>query len=186
MELKFMTEPSLNPALMTCPHCGEEEHIWIHSQKERRFFGSHYPAWLFVLVVALLAGGCPIPALVFAFGLDKRTVLAWQLKAGRHAQWVQGELVCQGTLDLGQVQADELYVKTQFGAVWMATAMSVFPRLFIWGEVSVQRSTSLAGRVVAWVRLAGRRGQPIVWLTDDFGGWVEAVRQEFRDPLYTG
>lgn len=203
MELKFMTEPALDPALMSCPHCGEEEHIWIHSQKERRYrcvtcqrtfserqgtplLGSHYPTWLFVLVVALLAGGCPIPALVFAFGLDERTVLVWQLKAGRHAQRVQAEVVCQGTVELGQVQADELYVKTQFGAVWMATAMSVFPRLFIWGEVGVQRSTSLVGRVVARVRLAGRRGQPIVWLTDGFGGWVEAVRQEFRDPLYTG
>jgi hypothetical protein len=27
-----------------------------------------------MLVLALLAGGCPIPAIVFAFGLDERTV----------------------------------------------------------------------------------------------------------------
>ena len=27
-----------------------------------------------VLVLALLAGGCPVPAIVFAFSLDERTV----------------------------------------------------------------------------------------------------------------
>ena len=29
-------------------------------------------------------------------------------------------------MDLGQVQADELYVKTQCGTVWVVTAISVF------------------------------------------------------------
>ena len=132
MNLKFMTEPALNPDLMTCPHCGEDDRIWIHSQKERRFRctacrrtfaetqGSHYPHWVFILVVTLLAAGCPVQAIVLAFSLDERTVIAWQLKTGRHAQRVQTDLVCQGELELGQVQADELYVKTQYGAVWIA------------------------------------------------------------------
>lgn len=42
MRLKFMTEPALNTALMVCPHCGDDEKIWIHSQKERRFKCASY------------------------------------------------------------------------------------------------------------------------------------------------
>lgn len=203
MELKFMTEPVLNPALMTCPHCGAEERIWIHSQKERRFrcatcwrtfsetqgtplYGRHYPAWVFILVVTLLAGGCPVSAIVFAFGLDERTVAAWQMKVGTHAREVQATLLCQETLELGQVQADELYVKTQCGAVWMATAMCVFSRLFLWGAVGVQRHTGLLHQVVVRVRAAAQRGAAILWVTDGYRGWAEAIRQVFRDPLYTG
>jgi hypothetical protein len=63
----------------------------------------------------------------------------WQRKAGRHAKAVQEQLVCQGQVDLGQVQADELYVKVQGGTLWMATAISVFSRLFVWGALAAQR-----------------------------------------------
>jgi len=203
MRLKFMTEPALNPALMVCPHCGEDEKIWIHSQKERRFkcvschgtfserrgtplFGLGYPSWVVILVLALLAGGCPIPAIVFAFGLDERTVADWQQKAGDHAQRVQQEKVCQGQLESQQIQGDEMWVKTQFGAVWMATAMDVFSRLFIWGAVSIERNTTLTERVVVKVAAALRRGQPIMWVTDGFGGWKQAIAKVLRTPHYTG
>jgi hypothetical protein len=67
-----------------------------------------------------------IPAIVFAFGQDEHTVADWQLKAGRHAKTVQQQVVCQGQIELGQVQADELYTKTQAGPVWVATALTVF------------------------------------------------------------
>jgi transposase-like protein len=203
MELKFMSEPVLDARLMTCPHCGEEERIWIHSQKERRFrcgtcqrtfaetrgtplFDLHYPNWLVIVVVSLLAHGCPVQAIVFAFALDERTVLEWHSRVGQHAQRVQREIVCQGQIDVGQVQADELYVKTQQGAVWMATAMCVFSRLFIWGEVGAERNTALVRRVVTRVFAAVRRGTPILWVTDGFGGWAQAVHKEFRDPVHTG
>jgi hypothetical protein len=51
--------------------------------------------WLVVLVLALLAGGSPIPVIVFAFGLDERALVDWQRKAGTHARAVQEQLVCQ-------------------------------------------------------------------------------------------
>jgi transposase-like protein len=154
MELKFMTEPMLDARMMTCPYCGEDKRVWIHSQRERRLrcgtchgtfaetagtplFELHYPNWLVIVVVSLLAHGCPVQAIVFAFALDERTVMEWHRRVGQHAQRVQREIVCQGQIDVGQVQADELYVKTQDGPVWMATAMCVFSRLFIWGEVGV-------------------------------------------------
>lgn len=79
-----------------------------------------------ILVLVLLAGGCPIPAIVFAFGLDERTVASWQQKAGDHGLRVQQEKVCQGQLESQQIQGDEMWVKTQFSAVWMAKAMDVF------------------------------------------------------------
>src|SRR5690349_13261688 len=36
------------------------------------------------LVVTLLAHGCPLQAIVAAFGFDERTVAAWRAKAGAH------------------------------------------------------------------------------------------------------
>ncbi|HEU5101429.1 MAG TPA: hypothetical protein VFU22_20545 [Roseiflexaceae bacterium] len=121
-------------------------------------FGLKHSTWLVVVVLALLAHGCPTQAIVFAFGLDERTVADWHLKAGQHAQQLQDQLVCQGQLDLGQVQGDELYVKTQYGTVWMATAMSVFSRLFVWGVLAATRDMALITQVVTHVRAAARLG----------------------------
>ena len=50
---------------------------------------------------------------VFAFGIDERTVAGWQMKAGDHAERVQYQYVCRNTIQLAQVQADELWVKLQ-------------------------------------------------------------------------
>ena len=203
MRMNFMTEPAMNPALMACPHCDKGTKIWIHSQKERRFkcaqcqrtfserqgtplFGLGYPLWAVVLVLSLLAGGCPVPAIVFAFGLDERTVAYWQLIAGEHAQQVQQAKVCQGNLVAYQIQADEMWLKTQWGTAWMATAMTVFSRLFIWGAVGVERQTSLLSRVVDKVAAALQRGHPWLWVTDGLGGWEQAIRQRLRAPHYTG
>jgi transposase-like protein len=39
---------------------------------------------LFVLVVTLLAHGCPVQAIVAAFGFDERTVCEWLKRSGAH------------------------------------------------------------------------------------------------------
>ena len=62
-----------------------------------------------VIVVTLLAQGCPLQALVAAFGFDERTIAAWWARSGRQGQAVHEYLVEQPR-DLGQVQADELRV----------------------------------------------------------------------------
>jgi transposase-like protein len=80
-------------------------------------YGLKHPTCLVVLVLTPLAYGCPIPAIVAAFTLDERTVADWHQKAGQHAKQVQEALVCVGQVELGQVQGDELYVKTQHGTV---------------------------------------------------------------------
>ena len=141
----------MRPELAVCPNssCDASRPIGVHSQKQRRYkchacgktfaetsgtllFGLKHPLWLISVVLALLATGCPVPAVVFAFGLDARTVADWQAKAGRQAKTVHQQFVCQGTVDVGQVQADELYTKTQAGPVWIATALTVFSRLWLW------------------------------------------------------
>ena len=203
MELKFMTEPALNPALMVCPHCGEEEKIWIHSQKERRFkcapcgktfaesrgtifFNIRYPIWVVVLVLSLLAGGCPVQAIVQSLYVNERTIASWQRLAGEHGKKVQEQKVCVGQLSGEQIQTDEMWVKTQYGAMWMATGMAVFSRLFIWGAVSIERNTNLVQKVVEKIGQALQRGNPILWVTDGFGGWEKAIRKTLRDRVYTG
>src|SRR5919202_6336934 len=195
--LKY-TLPPLRPEFVVCPKadCGATGRIGVHSYTERRYkchacgktfaettgtalYGLKHPTWLVVLVLTLLAGGCPIPAIVFAFGLDERTVADWQQQAGQHAKQVQAQVVCQGQVERGQVQGDELSVKTQRGTVWMATALTVFARLFIWGAVAKERDTALITQVVAQVRAAARRGQPILWAIDGFAAWPKAILKVF-------
>jgi transposase-like protein len=62
-----------------------------------------YPVWVVVLVLTRLAHGCPVAVIVAAFVLDARSVLAWQSKAGAHAEQIQATGVCNGGLELGQV-----------------------------------------------------------------------------------
>ena len=199
------TLPPLRPELAVCPnrHCAASGRIGIHSRRRRRFkchaCGTTFaetvgtplyclksPLWVVRIVLTLLAFGCPIPAIVAAFGLDERTVTTWQRKAGRHAKQVQEAVVCQGQVDLGQVQGDELSVKTQRGTVWMATAMSVFSRLFLWGAVAPQRDTTLITQVVHQVRAAAQVGEPILWAVDGFAAWTTAILTVFRDRLRMG
>ena len=66
------------------------------------------------LIVTLLAHGCPLQAIVIAFGVDERTVAHWWRRAGLQGQAVQEHLVEQPR-DLGHVQADEIRVKIQGG-----------------------------------------------------------------------
>jgi hypothetical protein len=144
------------------------------------------PLELVLVVLTLLAYGCPIGALLAAFGLDERTIASWQHKAGQHAKQVQEQLVCQGSVDVGQVQADELYTKTQAGPVWIATAMTVFSRLWLWGAISWDRDHALITPVIEHVRAATQPGQPILFAVDGFKAYVTCILKVFRDPLYTG
>jgi hypothetical protein len=144
------------------------------------------PIDLVLLVLTLLAYGCPTGALVAAFGLSERTIASWQRKAGQHAKQVQERLVCQGTVDVGQVQADELYTKTQAGPLWIATAMSVFSRLWLWGAISWNRDAALITPVIEHTRAAAQPGKPILFAVDGFKAYVSSILKVFRDPVPTG
>ena len=134
--------------------------------------------------MTLLAHGCPLQAIVVAFGFDERTVAAWWARAGRQGQAVQEHLV-EHPRDLGQVQADEIRVKTQGGIVWMALAMMVKRRLWLAGEVSEHRDMPLIRQLIARVRRCAM-SRPLLLCTDGLSSYVRAMRETFRDPMPTG
>jgi hypothetical protein len=65
--------------------------------------GLRKSAELVVTVITLLAYGCPVQAIVHAFGVDERTGANWRGRAGQHCEQVHQWLVEQGQLDLGKL-----------------------------------------------------------------------------------
>jgi hypothetical protein len=158
-------------ALIAFLHAAFTAHI--HARKDPRFlctqcrktfaatkgtacYRLRTPAETVALVLTLLAHGCPLQAIVVAFGCDERTVTAWWARAGHQGQAVQEHLV-EHPCDLGHVQADEIRVKTQGGIGWMALAMMVKTRLWRAGEVSPQRDMALIRRLIERVRRCAAR-----------------------------
>lgn len=198
----------MDPTTVFCPnrHCPARGqtgmgNIGIHSQKEQRcichecqktfsatkgtaFYRLRTAAETVSLVVTLLAHGCPVQAIVAAFGFDERTIAAWWARSGRQGQGVHEYLVEQPR-DLGQVQADELRVKKQGGIVWMALAMMVQTRLWLGGEVSEQRDMTLIRRLIERVRRCALR-RPLLVCTDGLCAYIRAIRETCRDPVHTG
>jgi transposase-like protein/IS1 family transposase len=198
----------MNPTLACCPNLAcpargqaGKGNIGIHSRKEKRFicrqcgktftettgtacYRLRTPVETVALVITLLAHGCPLQAIVVAFGFDARTVADWVVRAGRQGQAVQQQLVEQPR-DLGQVQADEIRVKKQGGIVWMALAMMVSTRLWLAGEVSEHRDLSLLRRQIKRVRACAMR-RTILFCTDGLCAYVRAIRETFRDAVRTG
>src|SRR5437867_5791599 len=198
----------MDPTTTFCPnqHCparGQtgQGNIGIHSQKAQRFichachttFSARKGTVFYrlrtsvdtvVIVVTLLAHGCPVQAIVAAFGFDERTVAAWWARSGRQGQAVQEYLVEQPR-DLGQVQADEIRVKKQGGIVWMALAMMVKTRLWLGGEVSERRDLPLIRRLIERVRRCAAC-RPLLVCTDGLVSYIRAIRETFRDPIHTG
>src|SRR2546423_12264682 len=198
----------MDPATTFCPnrHCPARgqtgmDNIGIHSRKEQRFIchecqktfsagkGTVFYRWrtsaeTVVIVLTLLAHGCPLQAMVPAFGFDERTIAAWWARSGRHGQAVHEYLVEQPR-DLGQVQADELRVKKQGGIVWMALAMMVKTRLWLGGEVSEQRDLPLIRGLIERVRRCAAH-RPLLFCIDGLCSYIRAIRETFRDPVPTG
>lgn len=187
-----------------CPDRGKvgEGNIGVHSQKEQRcicrtcgktfsirkgtaMFGIKHEVNVFVIVVTLLAFGCPVQAIVMAFGLDERTVRRWQLKAGDHCQAVHKQVVGKSQLDLEQVQADEIKVKTQKGTIWMAMAMMVSTRLWLGGVASAKRDKHLIRALADQIR-AVALCRPLLLAVDGLVSYVDAFQKAFRTPLPTG
>lgn len=199
----------MNPQQQFCPNqrchaSGQKDqgNIVIHSRQERRYkctccgktfsetkgtavFGLKKPVDLFVLVVTLLAYGCPVQAIVAAFQLDERTVTAWLHKAGQHSQKVHQQMVGDKRMDLSQVQADEIKVKTQGGTLWLAMAIMVSTRLWLGGAVSPHRDRSLIRALVDQVR-AVALCRPLLLAADGWVSYIAAFQQAFRSPLRTG
>jgi transposase-like protein len=190
-----------NPA---CPARGQvgQGHIRIHSQKDRRYqckrcrrpFAATCGTPTYRLrtaldrvsvVLTLLTHGCPVPAIVAAYGLDERTIATWLARAGQHAQVVHEHGVQAGQLDLGHVPADELWVKLVGRNVWMALALAVPTRLWLGGEVSPRRDLPFITRLITRVRACAAAPRVVICV-DGLVSYVTAVRRVFRQPLRTG
>lgn len=147
------------------------------------FAGLRKPAELIVVVVTLLAYGCPVQAIVQAFGLDERTAASWRDRAGHHCQHVHQALVEQGQLDLVHVQADEIRVKGHKMIAWMGLAMMVSTRLWLGGVVSLTRDRSLADRLLAQVRACCQPLRALLVCTDGWNAYPGSITRAFRQKV---
>jgi transposase-like protein len=134
-----------------------------------------------VTVVTLLAYGCPVQAVVMAFGLDERTVQNWQSRSGRHCHQVHEHLV-EHPRDLGQVQADEIRVKMQGLVVWMAMAIQVQTRLWLGGVISHSRDKQLMHALMQRVRRCALC-RSLLFCVDGCREYIDAIRKTFREPI---
>ncbi len=132
--------------------------------------GLRKPTELIVIVVTLLAYGCPVQAIVKAFGLDERTVACWRDRAGAQCQRVQEAVMQSGKLSLTHVPADEIRVKTRAGVMWMGLALLIESRLWIAGVVQQSRDRSLADRLLRQVRACAHSLSQVLVCVDGWGG----------------
>jgi IS1 family transposase len=164
-----------------CKTCGK-----TFSAKEGPLFaGLRKPTELIVMVVTLLAYGCPVQAIVHAFGLDERTVASWRDRAGKHCETVHQALVEQGQLDLLHVQADEIRVKARGMIAWMGLAMMVSRRLWLAGAVSQTRDRALADGLLQQVRRCSQKVCALLVCTDGWSASPNSIRRAFREKVKT-
>src|SRR6266852_6035569 len=187
---------------MACPARGQQNqgNIVIHDRKRQRyrckvckktfcarrgtmFEGLRKPVDLIVIVLTLLTYGCPIQAIVHAFGLDERTVADWRDRAGVHCQKVHQEIIEQGQLDLMHVQADEIRVKGRKMIAWMGLAMMVSTRLWLGGVVQLSRDRGLADCLMSQVRRCAACLRPLLVLTDGWSAYPGSIRRAFREKV---
>lgn len=186
-----------------CPARGQvgQGNIGVHSHKEQRYrcrvcektFGAR-SGTLFhrrrtdeqtiTQVITLVSWGCPIVAIDHAYGIQAQTVRNWLEAAGQHAEALHHDQVVQPR-DLGQVQADEVRVKTQCGIVWMAMALMVSTRLWLGGAISTRRDQRLIIRLVGLIAAAAVVA-PLLLVVDGFASYIQAFRLAFRTRERTG
>jgi transposase-like protein len=179
-----------------------EGHVVIHSRAERRYrckrcgrtFAETVGTALHrlrtardevVLVVTLLAYGCPVQAIVAAFGLDERTVARWQARAGAQCRRVHEHLVQAGRVELGQVQADESRVRAVGGVLWLASALAVASRLWLGGDVSPTRDRHLIRALLERAWACGTK-RALLLCTDGLASYPKQALRVFRVPEHTG
>jgi hypothetical protein len=163
-----------------CALCGRTWSV----RKGTPFYRCRVAPSVILPVLTLVAHGCPIPAIVAAFGFQARTVRRWVEVAGAQCEAIHQREVVQPR-DLGQVQADELRAKTQRGILWLAMAISVPTRLWLGGVVSAQRDGQLIRALAQRVRGCAVPG-PLLVAMDGLAAYVTAFRHVLREPLRTG
>jgi uncharacterized membrane protein (Fun14 family) len=98
---------------------------------------------------------------------------------------VHRPLVEQGQVELGQVQADELWVKLVGKRRWMAMVLAGPSRLWLGGVISPHRDRALITELVQKVRACGR-SLAILVCVDGLASYVTAFLRIFRHKVATG
>ena len=199
----------MNPQTLFCPnyacpargHVGEGN-IHPHSQIEQRcrcdvcdttfsttkgtiFYRLRTDPTIVMLVITLLAYGCPLTAIVAAYGFDRRTVKNWWQRAGKQCQAVHQQHIENAKLDLLQVQADEIKVKAWGRSLWMGLSMMVSSRLWLGGVVSPSRNKSMIDTLVGTLRKVALC-RPLLIAVDGLPHYLGAIRRAFRSPDQQG
>jgi transposase-like protein/IS1 family transposase len=162
-----------------CKTCGKT----FCARQGTMFVGLRKPEELIVIVVILLAYGCPVQAIVHALGLDERTIARWQERAGAHCQRVHEDQVMQGKLDLIHVQADEIRGKGWKMIPWIGMAMMVSTRLWLGGVVSLRRDRHLADALLQMVKACCQPLCAVLVLTDGWAAYPGSIRRAFREKV---
>jgi transposase-like protein/IS1 family transposase len=162
-----------------CKTCGKT----FSAHTGTMFEGLRKPKSLIMVVVTLLAYGCPVQAIVQALDLDERTVAAWRDRAGVQCQRVHEAIVEQGNLDLVHVQADEIRVKGHAMIVWMGLAMMVSTRLWLAGAISPTRDRHLADRLLSQVRACALAVGAVLVATDGWAAYPNSIKRAFREKI---
>jgi transposase-like protein len=199
----------MNPQDVFCPNLdcwarGQigKDNIGVHSQVEKRyichecqqtftatkgtiFYRLRTEAKTVMVVITLLAYGCPPKAIEKAFGLHERTVKAWWRRSGEHCRLVHEHAIGGSQLDLQQVQSDEIKVKAQGKPFWMALALMVSTRLWLGGAISPTRDLNLIQALADQIRqMALCRN--LLLAVDGLASYVKAFKRAFRTPLDDG
>jgi len=186
-----------------CLHRGKsgQGNIRVHSRKERRFrcttcaktfaatkntpfYRLHKPLPLVTIVLTLLTHGCPLQAIVAAFGLDERTAADWHEKAGRHTQRFHQLHLEPGGVAAQHIQADELWAKMVARKVWVAMSMAVESRLWLGGVISRRRDGVLITTLVQGIRRC-LASLAVLVCVDGLASYVSAFRKVFRHKVRT-
>jgi len=173
--------------------------IGVHSQVEKRYIchecqktfvdtkGTIFnrlrtDAQTVMWVITLMAHGCPLKAIVKAFGFDEKTIKKWWRRSGEHCKIVHEHIIGGSQLDLQQVQADEIKGKG-FGQVfWVAMAMMVPTRLWLGGALSPKRDLNHIQALADQVRQIALCRE-LLLAVDGLSSYLKAFRRAFRTPF---
>jgi len=170
---------SYRPERYRCQKCKKT----FSARRGTMMEGLRTPAEVVMRVIILLSYGCPIQAIVHAYGLDERTVAEWQKRAGKHCQQVHQAIVEQGKVEAQHVQADEIRVKGCKMIAWMGLAIDVSTRLWMAGIVSLQRDTALADHLLQQVRACCQAVGALLVCTDGWAAYPNSIKRAFREKV---
>jgi transposase-like protein len=189
---------------LDCPARGQinKGNIGVHSQVDARyichacgqtfaatkgtlFYRLKTEAKLVMMVITLLAYGCPPKAVERAFGYHERTIKNWWRRSGEHCRLVHAHSVGSSQLDLQQVQSDEIKAKAQGQSFWMALAMMVPTRLWLGGAISPTRDLVLIQALADQIRQIALCRE-LLLAVDGLKSYVKAFRRAFRTALDDG